>query len=488
MLVHQHRTNTSVVIDFRETVPESASNSRLVSNPNQAWLGRGSVGVPGTVAGLFHAHKKYGSGKVGALDCCSWSRLIYRVVSESVRNGVELSKGLATAIQTKITHQQLQQPDAANLKRFVEEVNASGASGRISPHSLQNIIHTLEELATNGTDGFYQGKIADQIVNATGGMLNKEDLKGYQVEEREVISTQIDKYMVMTSPAPTSGPKLLAFLNAMEARRNANDSTFLKDATDWLVDLQGHQLGLGDPKGNPEVGPRTHWMINKANLEKIGGPRAEWSVLEYALGGEPVASGVSAMDVQDNYVAVVNSANTWFGSNIMTEGGVLLNNALSNFHTPDEESAALDASHATANTMAFGQRPLTRNLVALAMDTHDICGSRYLFGGASADSVGLVMSSTLLLGREDMKAAIKRARLLWRNQTLYFEDAIQDTEMDQFTHLKRKSEPLELPYSGVNGIVKTIDKVMAYSDPRNSRDFPDSQEFPDFPNPQEKFN
>merc|ERR1719167_1873269 len=39
MLVHQHRTNTSVVIDFRETVPESASNSRLISNPNQAWLG-----------------------------------------------------------------------------------------------------------------------------------------------------------------------------------------------------------------------------------------------------------------------------------------------------------------------------------------------------------------------------------------------------------------------------------------------------------------
>ena len=58
----------------------------------------------------------------------------------------------------------------------------------------------------------------------------------------------------------------------------------------------------------------------------------------------------------------------------MTEGGVLLNNALANFYIPGDPSVAGQVS--SANTMAFGQRPLTRNVVALAMDTADICGSR----------------------------------------------------------------------------------------------------------------
>ena len=75
MLLHQHRTNRSVVVDFRETVPEGARNDRFISNPRQASLGRNSVAVPGLVKGLAHAHKKYGSHKEG-LQCCSWMRQV----------------------------------------------------------------------------------------------------------------------------------------------------------------------------------------------------------------------------------------------------------------------------------------------------------------------------------------------------------------------------------------------------------------------------
>ena len=95
---------------------------------------------------------------------------------------------------------------------------------------------------------------------------------------------------------------------------------------------------------------------------------------EYTLGGEPVASTVASMDKEDNYVVMTTSVNTWFGSNIMTSGGVILNNALSNFYIPGAEGGPLVAN--TSNTMTFGQRPLTRNTLALTMDTQDICGSR----------------------------------------------------------------------------------------------------------------
>ena len=142
----------------------------------QAWLGRDSVGVPGTVAGLFHAHSKYGSGKVG-LRCCSWPRLVQMVIDHAFQNGLERSKSLTDAIETKITQQQLQQLDAANLNTFVEGLKAGGGGGdKISPHSPHSttylkMIETLNMLADHGKDAFYKLAIADQIVSATGTRL-----------------------------------------------------------------------------------------------------------------------------------------------------------------------------------------------------------------------------------------------------------------------------------------------------------------------------
>ena len=95
-------------------------------------------------------------------------------------------------------------------------------------------------------------------------------------------------YRVLTAPAPTAGPKLLTFLNAMEddarrRRRQSQDSqdghSFLQRVANILVDLQGLQLALGDPKiqgaVNPEVKAHTEWMINKVNLHTIFNTRTD---------------------------------------------------------------------------------------------------------------------------------------------------------------------------------------------------------------------
>ena len=109
----------------------------------------------------------------------------------------------------------------------------------------------------------------------------------------------------------------------------------------------------------------------------------------------------------------------------MTGGGIILNNALSNFYTPSASGAS-----STANTLVEGNRPLTQNVVALAMDTRDICGSRYLFGGASADAVGQVMAETLLDEDEDLRTAVDSARLLYRNETYFLEFAIDSNHQE----------------------------------------------------------
>jgi gamma-glutamyltranspeptidase len=69
----------------------------------------------------------------------------------------------------------------------------------------------------------------------------------------------------------------------------------------------------------------------------------------------------------------------------MTKSGILMNNAMANFAIPGE-SGELN----TANQLVKGRRPLTSNVVALTMDTNDICGKRIATGGATASSVGQV--------------------------------------------------------------------------------------------------
>ena len=98
--------------------------------------------------------------------------------------------------------------------------------------------------------------------------------------------------MVVTAPAPTSGPKLLAFLNAMELKKDrkaASQGRFgggnrgggedrsgvvsaaehLKNVAHWLEALQKLQLGLGDPLGNPQVKQRTAWMTDKKSVARL---------------------------------------------------------------------------------------------------------------------------------------------------------------------------------------------------------------------------
>ncbi len=171
-------------------------------------------------------------------------------------------------------------------------------------------------------------------------------------------------------------------------------------------------LGLGDPEANEDVSKRTDWMLDKSNanrfLNEIEGEPVGFES-EYLM-SEPAGSVAVTMDREDNYVAVITSLNTWFGSRVshssksgmsclmhvcagsrksffqvMTSNGVLLNNALSNF-----DNSPTSGGSAGSNRLSRGRRPLSLGVPALAVDLDDICGQRILVGGAAPDTVGEV--------------------------------------------------------------------------------------------------
>merc|ERR1712018_480179 len=149
---------------------------------------------------------------------------------------------------------------------------------------------------------------------------------------------------------------------------------YLETVARVLKNLEEVQLKLGDPASGPQVQDNVKSMLNKANTAKwisdIQGGGAESILSQYNSKSEPVAANVAVMDRHDRYVSVVTSLNTWFGSKIMSSDGVLLSNAMANFATDNE------AEGVTSNLMARGQRPLSSNVVALSMDTKNICGTR----------------------------------------------------------------------------------------------------------------
>ena len=334
MLLHRHRTNKSVIIDFRETVPENSNEDRLRS------LGRWSVGVPGFVKGLWHAHKKYGSGHDG-MECCAWTHLIQKTIHKVVRHGVRVTSNLVAATSTKIGRvMEDTGVDTRNLREFVNSYG-SGESYNDNLNKIRlykKLIRTLKTIASNGPDAFYEdrgnGSIAQDIVKATGGAITQKDLKEYEIVERDPIVTHIGKFEVMASGAPSSGPELLAYLNTLETwydrqlrisssdkdserHKDMSSQNYWSTVIDVMTKLNHYQLGLGDPTNNTanKIDVWTQWMINKTNTQRFLSPVRN-SPLPFEAGykinsGESVAGQVMVMDKEDNYVSMVTSLNTW---------------------------------------------------------------------------------------------------------------------------------------------------------------------------------
>lgn len=149
----------------------------------------------------------------------------------------------------------------------------------------------------------------------------------------------------------------------------------------------------------------------------------------------------------------------------MTRDGILLNNAMANFAIPNENGELM-----TSNQLAEGKRPLTANVVALSMDTKDICGTRIVTGGATASSVGQVLAFPLLL-KSDLRSAVDSARLGVQNSTIFVE--IADTKggfdpkvLADFAKMD-DVQNMHLPFTSVNVVEKTIDQPIKIDDFRS---------------------
>ena len=207
MLVYLKDEDKTIAVDFRSASPKNITQDDflfLKNNYDQRRYGYKASGVPGTVAGLIQTHERYGKLPL---------RRILKPVINQARKGFDVSYDLNQAIGS-----------ANQIALDVESTNIYlKDNGPISEHSKmirKDLAWTINEIAKNGDEAFYEGSIAKKIIqamNENGGYISAKDLQEYQPRFSEPIKTTYRGSTVYAHPPPAGGAAvLLESLNILE--------------------------------------------------------------------------------------------------------------------------------------------------------------------------------------------------------------------------------------------------------------------------------
>jgi len=251
-IVFMDGAGKTTAIDFREKAPLLATpdmfldeKGRLIEGSNHNGLK--SVGVPGTVAGLYMAHAKYGS--------LSWKKMVQPAI-DLAKKGVELSYTLASHAKE---FQSGPSPDF--MKNYYTDPKGK-LLGFGDLWVQKELANTLKQIKRHGKDGFYKGKVAQEIADYmknNGGLISLEDLEKYTAVEREPVKGTYHGYDIYGMPPPSSGGiALIEMMNLMEQTNldsiPFNSTQYVHHMAETMrrafADRAEH---LGDPDFNPDL-------------------------------------------------------------------------------------------------------------------------------------------------------------------------------------------------------------------------------------------
>ena len=201
----------ATTIDFREMAPQASTPTMFTDSAGNYSArihhdSHKSVGVPGTVAGLELAHRKYGKAK--------WASLVDPSVRLAER-GFPAPAGLAASLAGAI---------GGSFKDYPASVAAYSRNGQ--PYAAGDTVRqpdlarTLGRIRDGGRDGFYTGETARLVADdmrRNGGIMTEADLARYEAKERVPIRATYRDYAIISMPPPSSGGvTLVQMLNILE--------------------------------------------------------------------------------------------------------------------------------------------------------------------------------------------------------------------------------------------------------------------------------
>jgi len=353
------RGNEARFLDFRESAPQTASrdmyldaNGKVI--PDSSLVGHRAAGIPGTVAGLFELHKKYGSKP--------WKSLLQPAI-KLARDGYTPPPHLVTRTTEK-------------TRGIAGRTNFARYFGALSTERVfvqPELARTLERIAARGPEGFYRGETARLIsaeMRRGGGLITEADLRGYRAIWREPLRTSWRNYEIVTAPPPSSGGvalvQLLRMKDALKPRfegltHNSGQYVHLVAEMEKRVFADRAEY-LGDPDFVKVPVARLiepQYVAKRASEVDPSGI----STLDHVRPGLPESletTHFSIVDGAGDAVAITYTLNGSFGNAVVVEGaGFLLNNEMDDFSIKPGEPNYYGVIGGGANEIAPGKRMLS---------------------------------------------------------------------------------------------------------------------------------
>ncbi len=370
MTVYDAKTKQVRVVDFRGVAPRAATAAMFVDERGRerdlSSYGYMAPSVPGTVAGLELAHRKWGK--------LPWAEAVEPAL-RLARDGVKLTA------------------DEAFVFGWGRERLSNSASGKAAYYKPDGSLYakdeilkqpelawTLGRIAAEGAKGFYTGEVARRIaadMKANGGIITMADLAAYKPVERDpLVGTYRGLTVYTPPPASAGGATLLNMLNILErfdmkALGQGSAASLHVMAEAMKLAYVDRYRVLGDPGfvTAPVRGFTSKaYGAERARLIDVDRSRPAPDVppgdpLKYE---SPSTTHFSVADAAGNVVSTTYTLGSDFGSGVMIAGtGILLNNQMNNFSHEQAWQAQRTGTPPPLNAMAPGKRMLSTMMPTL---------------------------------------------------------------------------------------------------------------------------
>lgn len=497
LLMHSEKTGEMKALDFRERAPLKATRNMYLDaqgkvRPNASIDGYLAVATPGTVAGLYEVHRRYGK--------LPWKEVVKGAIALAKDGFIIGDAPTWRSLQSDQLYRQRILKNPALRQIFTRNGEFYKSGDKLVQRDLGR---TLTAIAENPQD-FYTGKIAKAIATdmaKNGGLITLEDLKAYKPIWRNPVCGNFRKAKICSMPPPSSGGvHLLEILNIIgetdlkslrwhhpdaihlmvEAMKIAysdrsqylGDPDFVKVPVQQLISpayakKRRQEINMQMARPSTEVKPgNLNFEVQTPNSKCLPFPSSPCPRYE-----SPETTHLTVVDEQRNAVSLTFTINLGFGAGVVTPGtGIILNNEMDDFAAAPGVPNAFGLVGNDANSIAPRKTPLSSMTPTIVTENNRFRMAAGAPGGSTIITQVLQVILNVLEYNMDVGAAVSVPRI--HHQWLPDELRVESWGLDALTleNLRRRGHNIKetAPWGNGNAIALTADGTLeGAADPRS---------------------
>ena len=452
MVIYDSQTQKPYSIDFREKAPQMSTRDMYLTEDgsfndmNLSTLGYLASGVPGTVAGLWDVHQKFGS--------LPWNELLEDAIYFA-ENGFKITPFLGDIL--------FNYSEALSIfpetKKIFQKHYPNFKDKLLIQKDLAN---TLKIIASKGREGFYEGQIAKKIASEmkkNNGLITEDDLKKYNpIWRKPLISNYRDTQIVTMGPPSSGGLHVIQMLNIVEnydlkniGHNSTNYINLLAEVMKYAYSDRSKYLGDPDFYDVPveKIISKEYAAEINSNID-IGRSTPVNDIYpgKFLDKESHETTHFSVVDEEGNVVSMTYTLNSTFGSKVVIKGtGILMNNEMDDFSAAPGVPNQFNLLGADANAIAPYKRPLSSMTPTIVLKNNELFFTTGSPGGARIISAVFQSILNIIDFKMNLEEATlaKRLHHQWYPDMLEFEFSIDEKindELENMNYITRTTLPL----------------------------------------------